>query len=364
MQITQELINRFFKNECTSDEADLVINYFSANKDAFEKYMSKAEWDNMDTKEALDAEQSKVLLALLKQQLFNKRDTGLFAINGFLFKAMVAAASVILLVVSGWWFGSKHNSTFSTAVVSKKAVPFSDSASVLNWKVVRNTRKNERVIKLEDGSVITLFKNSVVKYPDPFTANERAIELNGDAFFEVAKNRLKPFIVYAGNLSTTALGTSFRITAFDEGKLAVNIKLLTGKVVVKSIRTTSNWKKDRFLLPGDLLTYNANTTAVLVTRFTIENKAIPNISQKPQRDHIAPELRFNSTSLREVMNAISALHHIKISYNDTDLQGMNFTGIINEYDDVRAILKMIAQMNELQVNQTPEGFNLISMQKK
>ncbi|MCW3090023.1 MAG: hypothetical protein JWP81_1092 [Ferruginibacter sp.] len=364
MQISQELINRFFLNECSSDEVDLVTKYFSANKDAFEKYMGKAEWDIIDTGEDLDTEQSKILLVSLRQQLFNKRKVGLFAMNHIPFKAILAAASVILLIASAWWFTAKSN-------IGKNGVPTGDQAVLvrhnepgLNWLVVRNTGKNARVLKLGDGSVVTLFKNSILRYPDPFASNIRAIELNGDAFFQVAKNKLKPFIVYAGNLSTTALGTSFRITAFDEGKLGITIKLLTGKVVVKSVDAAAKWKKDRFMLPGDLLTYNTPTAAVLVTRSAPKNETIANISRKLQRDIAGSELRFNSTPLNEVINSIATLHHIKINYSDADLQGMNFTGIIKEYDDVQTILKMIAQMNELQVNQLPEGFTLSSLQKK
>ena len=364
MQITQELINRFFINECSSEEVDLVIKYFSENKDAFENYMSKTEWDSVDDEEDLDKEKSEILLASLKQQLFNKRKVKVLTINAIPFRAIIAAASVILLLVCGWWFMGKSNRSTNTAAVSKKAILVANNKPSSNWKLVRNTAKNPLIIKLEDGSVITLSKNTVVKYPVPFASDKRTIELNGDALFQVAKNKFKPFIVYAGNLSTTALGTSFQITAFEEGKLGVDVKLITGKVVVKCIGARANWKKDRFLMPGDLLSYNAHTAAVFVSRFGKENKAIANVARKLQKAPVARELRFNNTALIEVMKSIASLHHIKINYIDTDIQDMNFTGTVNEYDDVAVILKMIARMNELQVDQTPEGFNITGLQKQ
>ena len=361
MQIRQELIDRFFINECSSDEVDLVIKYFSENKSAFEKYMGKEEWDNMDSDKDLDKEQSKILLASLKQQLFNKRNVGVLTIS---FRVIMAAASVVLLLVFGWWFMGKNNRVTNTAAVIHKEVRVAGSKPRLNWKLVRNTGKSPMVIKLEDGSVITLSKNTVVKYPVPFAFNNRTIELNGDAFFQVAKNKFKPFIVYTGNLSTTALGTSFRITAFNEGRLEVNVKLVTGKVVVQSIHAMTNWKGDCFLLPGDLLRYNAHTAAVFVTRFNPRNDAIANVSKRSEKRLVAVELRFNNTALNEVMKSIASLHHIKISYSEADIQNMNFTGTVNEYDDVAVILKMIARMNELQVDQTPEGFKISGSQKQ
>ena len=364
MQIRQELIDRFFINECSSDEVDLVIKYFSENKSAFEKYMGKGEWDNMDNDKDLDKEQSKILLASLKKQLFNKRNAAGLTMNAIPFQAIMAAASLILLLVCGWWFMGKNNRAANTAAVINKEVRVAGNKPRLNWKLVRNTGKSSMVIKLEDGSVITLSKNTVVKYPVPFAFNNRTIELNGDAFFQVAKNKFKPFIVYTGNLSTTALGTSFRITAFNEGKLEVNVKLITGKVVVQSIHAMTNWKGDCFLLPGDLLRYNAHTAAVFVTRFSPRNEAIAYVSRKSQKKAPAVELRFNNTALNEVMKSIASLHHIKISYSEADIQDMNFTGTVNEYDDVAVILKMIARMNELQVDQTPEGFKISGSQKQ
>ena len=364
MQIRQELIDRFFINECSSDEVDLVIKYFSENKSAFEKYMGKEEWDNMDSDKDLDKEQSKILLASLKQQLFNKRNVAGLTMNAIPFQAIMAAASLILLLVCGWWFMGKNNRVANTAAVINKEVRVAGSKPRLNWKLVRNVGKSPMVIKLEDGSVITLSKNTVVKYSVPFASNNRTIELNGDAFFQVAKNKFKPFIVYTGNLSITALGTSFRITAFNEGRLEVNVKLVTGKVVVQSIHAMTNWKGDCFLLPGDLLRYNAHTAAVFVTRFNPRKEAIADVSIKPQKKPLAIELRFNNTALNEVMKSIASLHHIKISYSEADIQNMNFTGTVNEYDDVAVILKMIARMNELQVDQTPEGFKISGSQKQ
>ena len=364
MQITQELINRFFKNECSLDEVDILIKYFSANKEALEKYMSKKEWDNNDIDESLNEEQSAILLSTLQKQLFNKQKTRLFAIHDIRFKAIVAAASVVLLVMSGWWFISNNNGATSASTVVKKDVPATETEPGFIWQVVTNEGSNARLVKLEDGSVITLYKNSTVKYPQSFPGNTRPVQLNGDAFFQVAKNKLKPFIVYTGNLSTTALGTSFRITAFDEGRSAINVKLLTGKVVVKSIHAMPDWKKDRFLLPGELLTYNARTAALVVAKFAPEAKAASNVSRLPQNRHVVKELKFNHTALNEVMNKLALLYDVKINFSDGDLQGMNFTGSVNEYDDVKTILKMIAQMNELQVDQTQDGFSLVSPKKQ
>ncbi len=77
-----------------------------------------------------------------------------------------------------------------------------------------------------------LAPSATLKFKPGFDNEKRELFLEGEALFEVEKDKTRPFIVYTGGLSTTALGTSFKITT---GAAAVRVQLLTGKVVVKAI---------------------------------------------------------------------------------------------------------------------------------
>ncbi len=102
--------------------------------------------------------------------------------------------------------------------------------------IVKTTPRGEksRVI-LPDGSIVHLNAESSISYSENFSA-DRNLDLVGEAFFEVTKDSLKPFVVHTQNLSTTALGTSFNIQAYpDLGK--VQISLATGKVLIKDSLT-------------------------------------------------------------------------------------------------------------------------------
>ncbi|EAZ80854.1 FecR family protein [Algoriphagus machipongonensis] len=87
-------------------------------------------------------------------------------------------------------------------------------------------------LKLSDGTVVKLNSGSTIKYVKDFVGDTREIFLEGEAFFEVAHDTLKPFIVHTQDISTKALGTSFNIKAGQGGKIAIS--LITGKVEVKS----------------------------------------------------------------------------------------------------------------------------------
>ncbi|WP_439482596.1 FecR family protein [Cyclobacterium plantarum] len=85
-------------------------------------------------------------------------------------------------------------------------------------------------LRLQDGSRVILNSGSTLRYVKNFEADKRELFLIGEAFFEVAKDSLRPFVVKTGPVSTKALGTSFNITAYHDEPF--DVALLTGKVNV------------------------------------------------------------------------------------------------------------------------------------
>lgn len=85
-------------------------------------------------------------------------------------------------------------------------------------------------LTLQDGSKVILNSGSNLRYVKNFEADRRELFLVGEAFFEVAKDSLRPFVVKTGPMSTTALGTSFNITAYENEYL--DVALLSGRVNV------------------------------------------------------------------------------------------------------------------------------------
>jgi transmembrane sensor len=118
-------------------------------------------------------------------------------------------------------------------------------------------------LTLKDGSKVWMNAATEIKFPEKFDSLERRIFLTGEAYFEVAKDSLRPFIVETNGLSTTALGTSFNITTKNEGQ--IHISLLTGKV---SISSTSD-HEDVYLDPGKELRYSITDRKQQVRTFDI-----------------------------------------------------------------------------------------------
>ena len=95
------------------------------------------------------------------------------------------------------------------------------------------TTDSTNVFYLPDSTKIWLNKNSRLLYPEEFSGALRDVELTGEAFFEVVRDTVKPFIVYAGSMQIKVLGTSFNIKAYDEGD-EVEVIVIEGKIEFSS----------------------------------------------------------------------------------------------------------------------------------
>jgi hypothetical protein len=212
-----------------------------------------------------------------------------------IFAAASIAACIILLVGLGRQFLLKKQDS-PTFANTEKNITKDIPKAVVRTEI--NNTTTTKAVTLHDGSVIILSAKSRVKFKEPFAGNNREIELTGKAEFKVAKDHTKPFTVFSGDLSTTALGTRFSITAYT-GAGKINIKLYEGKIVVKqTVAALKKHQKDVYLLPGQQLVYNNLQHTVKVSSFNSntasakdnssvesgtgnDNPSVPEIGQSP-----------------------------------------------------------------------------------
>jgi hypothetical protein len=112
-------------------------------------------------------------------------------------------------------------------------------------------------VTLSDGTKVWLNASSSIKYPSTFAANERMVEITGEAYFEVAHNASKPFRVITGGQIVEVLGTHFNINAYDDED-AVKTTLLQGKVrILKGVKTA-------ILIPGQQSATRVSDNSIVV----------------------------------------------------------------------------------------------------
>jgi len=177
-------------------------------------------------------------------------------------------------------------------------------------EMIRVASLNEqKEVILPDNSKVYLNANTSIEYPEHFRGNTREIKLNGEAFFEITKDRAHPFIIHTENVYTKVLGTSFNILARNKSnKVVVSVK--TGKVEV-GIDQQSNVK----LEPG-------YTAMVDLTTNSLEKINTPSDNYLSWK---TKELIFEDVTIAELIPVLNSYYNIEISANQ-EILDCHFTG--------------------------------------
>lgn len=230
-----------------------------------------------------------------------------------------------------------------------------------------NTPHPERIL-LPDHSYVLLAPNSKIQYRTHFNKNERVVLLEGTAIFQVTKDATRPFTVKSYGISTTALGTRFKVVAPGSATKR-SVTLYEGKVVVFA----EDHKDNRFyLLPGNSLTYNKQTGNFQVDSFLIKPSMASTVLSTdviPKMIHtelstrtrsLKEDARFENVPLAEVLTYLSAKFQTEITYDKVAIDQINFVGTIHKNDSLYKILQDMALINQLrlQVRKTGAGYYL------
>jgi transmembrane sensor len=192
----------------------------------------------------------------------------------------------------------------------------SDSSSL---DEVVNTSEKEKEVVLADGSKIMLKPNSRISYNDVLNEERRIVKLAGEAFFTIAHDKNKPFVVYADHIMTTVLGTSFSIKAPGNGK-QISVSVSTGTVSVSSFidkEPSSNLNaREVILRPNQEAVFDPlqkEITASLVS----EPKPVVEIS----------EIRvvFDEEPVANILESIATAYGVEISYDKLILANCKMT---------------------------------------
>ena len=184
-----------------------------------------------------------------------------------------------------------------TIFLTQQPREISSVSNLASFEKKQNTKGIKSTIQLADGSKVWLNADSKIQYPETFEGHTREVYLNGEAFFEVARNPEKPFIIHLANGTVRVLGTSFNIRAYDNEKV-VETSVSTGKVAFIPKYKNDHKKADTvFLTPNNKVRYlfNAEKIAVLPT-LAINDKAWTEgkmIFKAMRLEDIATELERN-----------------------------------------------------------------------
>lgn len=183
-------------------------------------------------------------------------------------------------------------------------------------------------LHLSDGTTVWLNAASEIKFPIAFVGDKRIVELKGEAYFEVAEDKKRPFIVRTQKESISVLGTHFNVNAYDGEPYSV-VSLLSGRVAVTGMHNQSS----TILSPGQQ-TVNG-PTSIRIEPFDIEES----IAWKNG------EFVFNNERLDQVMQRVGRWYDVQV-HVDPEIAKILIWGSISKSTQIDKVLKLIQMTND------------------
>jgi hypothetical protein len=380
----QTLLYKFISNQCTTEETNEVVNYFKKNKltNAFPT-VEDIKSSNKDIPEMDASTADKIFSTILVSATEIEKTTVKIKKPDYLRYIAVAASIAVLfsigLVTYKNEFSKQENklilngneitlqlSNGTIQVISEgKVVQVTDANGTIignqngnkiiydsentSDKLTYNTLKipygKRFELQLSDGTRVHLNSGTTLKYPVKFIANQnRQVFLEGEAFFDVAKDKKHPFIVNANDLNIRVLGTHFNVSNYPEDELT-DVVLVEGSVGLFKSNETFDVTKNILLKPGFLGSFNkinsqiaskeVNTdfyTSWMKGYLSFRNMKFKDIAKKLERhynitivnqnsklDEEKFYANFNDEPIEKVLSYINEIHSIQYKINNNQI---------------------------------------------
>lgn len=254
------------------------------------------------------------------------------------------AASILLVIGVGLSMYTYFNGSNSPLALIEESFTSQLTAHYLEST---NQTALPQQIDLEDGSTVTLYPKSSIRYPKPFQHSSREVYLNGKAFFDIAKNPQKPFWVYTHHISTQVLGTSFMVNSFADAKEA-KVEVKTGKVSVYTRKDLEKAKEtQQNVMVGVVLTPNQQAAFSKT-----EERLLKSIVEAPAVVLEAPtqEFVFEEAPVSQVFGFLEKVYGLSVIYDAKTMESCYLTANLSDeslFDKLDLICKITHSSYEM-----------------
>lgn len=288
-----QLFDKYLQKKASSEDVQVLIQWLKS-EDSFQDWGDE-EWEvaslNMDIK------LQQKLLGEIKKNIIGKEKTQISIKKNkhrklYLWTARIASA-ILLFLLTG----------FSVYYYAMEQLKMQD--------MIVSVEKGQKAnIILPDGSKVWVNSDSKLVYGSRFTAKERILELEGEAYFEVAPDKNRPFIVETRDLSVKALGTSFDVKSYKEDN-CVSTVLMTGKVEV--------WSENEklYLEPNQRILFDKSTGKMEKSKVT---------DAAGFSSWMYNVLNFEEETFENIVRTLQRLYNTRIVFESESLKKYRFTG--------------------------------------
>ena len=208
---------------------------------------------------------------------------------------------------------------------SERDVQFASGQEV-EYNVLTTSKQGNIKVVLYDGSLVWLNAGSELRYPNTFVENQRVVYLKGEAYFEVSKNKEKPFLVQVDDMSVKVYGTEFNVNTYNN----IETVLVTGSV------SMNQGGKEVLLKPNQKGVFDQ-----VSGKITVEDVDVLAYVSWKNGDFI-----FRNESLNSIMDKLSRWYGLEVLYQDAGLQDVRLSGNLKRYKDVRELFVSFQKISD------------------
>jgi ferric-dicitrate binding protein FerR (iron transport regulator) len=284
------LFEKYLRNEASADEVTQLQAMM--RHDAQVQFIFENELLHSDS--SMDEDTRHKLFQNICRQVYTDKESGFFQKNWK--KVLYWAAIFILPVISAfsvyYYFTPKHRiGNHPTEIIAR----YGEKAEVV----------------LPDGSRVWINSGSKIMYDDAFNRKQRPVFLDGEACFEVAKDKDRPFVVKTKTMNIQALGTTFNVRSYDDDEQAFAV-LIEGKIKVSASG------QEQILSENQRATFNKNTH-ILTT------DSVRSVDFAQWRNG---NLYFDNQTFEDIARTLSRIFNVDIRFASDTLRSMRFSGTL------------------------------------
>jgi transmembrane sensor len=321
-----QLVSRHLAGEASvEEEAELqdFIEQLPEYKKRYEVLVSY--WGKSKQREALDVDNAYLKI---REQISSDSHSGAPKVQRkifFLNYTWAARIAATLLIATGIGLYLYYSTPARTYLVR------------LAWDVKQNSKGERSKITLADGTTVWLNAESTLKYPEEFSPGSREVYLSGEAFFNVAKNPQKPFIIHLNNGKVRVLGTSFNVKAFDNDNI-IETSVVTGKVAFIPEKFKADISPDTvLLLPNHKAVYSKQLKTVNTERTnSVDDKA-----------WVDGRMIFKSETFEQIARELERNYGKQVVFSSENLKSCRFTATFQN-NTLEEVMMLLSQTNDYQ----------------
>ncbi|MCD8032069.1 MAG: FecR domain-containing protein [Bacteroides sp.] len=305
-----ELIDRFFQGITTEEENQILKEWIrspEARQIFYEYYWRCWHLAPEEMDEALQNEIFSDILENMEETSLKKKEKSSRLLPIRLLRYAAAVACIVLIVGAGGYTLGKYQLAGDPIVMS-----------------VANGQKADVV--LADGTRVFINSDSRIKYDPAYNRSDRIVTLEGEAYFEVARNEKKPFVVKANGINVKALGTSFNVRAHTDDR-TISVILVEGKVQV------DDNKKKVIMRPNERVEY---------TRLTQTFEKTDLHSNSDLLLWRSKELTFYGETLEEICKTLTRMYNWTFVFESEEVRHYTYEGVIRN-NSLENVIDFISQ---------------------